>query len=171
MLEAEHRDEQTHEEALRRRYNANFHQAEIDVRAARHRIKFSLTALPHHRAAVLDFLDDPTAPTHLTPMHASWFQALDEDGKATFTMAHPTNRAAFLITSRYAARYGWQSEHYTTERAKWSPEQWLDFESQERQQLRATRAECLATGTLKILQVRDFRAGIHRASTRDPSPR
>ncbi len=172
QLDFEYQQEQKHEDALRRCYaTANFQQAELDVRAAQHRIKFSPTTLPHHRAAVLDFLDDPTAPTHLTPMHAMQFQALDEDDKVTLTMAHPANLAAFLITSRYAARYGWQSEHYTAERAKWSVAQWLDYESQEREQLRETRAECFATGTLKILQFRDFRAGTLRISAPDPSPR
>ena len=166
-LDFEHAQEQAHEAALRRRYaTAIFYQEVLDVRAAQHRIKFSPRAEPHHREAILDFLDDPSAPTRLTPMHASWFQALDDDGKPTFTMAHPVNRAEFLITQRYATRYGWQLEHYSAERAEWTNDQWLAHERRERE-LSASR---LAAGRPQVLKVRDYWPDRRRAPSSDRSP-
>jgi len=156
-LDRDYRIDQAHEEALRQRYpDAIFHQDEFDARATQHRIRFSPFARPHHRAAVLDYLDNPAAPTHLTAMHATWFQALDENGEVTFTKAHPVNRAQFMITYRDAIRRGYQLEDYRAERANWTTEQWLNHERQEREESVA-RSKRFEAGYIGPSRLRDYR--------------
>jgi hypothetical protein len=145
---AESREEQAHEEALRQRYpNAMLQWNEMERRAAQHRVKFSAHAEAHHRAAILEFLDNPDLPTALTPMHATWFHAIGSDGQTTGSMAHPANRAQFQITYRWAARHNWSSDWYTAEHAQWSVQQWVDYERKERAAYaeRPTGRTCILT--------------------------
>ena len=121
------------EAALRRKHgNAIFQRNDIERRAAEHGIVFSLHAEPHHRAAILDFLDDPRKPTHLHGMHATWFHARGDNGRSITSLAHPANRAAFEITRRCIVRHGYESAYYTAEKSNWTGDQWLDFERAER---------------------------------------
>ena len=45
----------------------------MEKRARAHGIAFSVTAQAHHRAAVLDYLDNPGAPTLIAHKHLTWF--------------------------------------------------------------------------------------------------
>lgn len=160
-LEDEAKAEQAIEVLLRERYaSAMTNTAELEARAAVHGVRFFPMTEQHQRAAILDFLDNPQSPSLLTPIHATHFQALDQDGNVTFTMAHPVNRAQYMITQRYAARHGWQDEYYTGERATWTTEQWLEQEQRERSNrtLRAT------AGEVRILSQRDFRRSASQSS-------
>lgn len=137
LMEAEAREEQAAEAALQQRYpNAILKWNEMERRARRHGIKFPPAAQAHHRAAILEFLDNPDAPTYLTPMHATWFYAIDSNGRPVGSITHPANLAQFQIIYRYAATHGWKSDHFTAERAQWSVQQWRDHE---RKELHASR--------------------------------
>jgi hypothetical protein len=126
-------EEQAAEAALQKLYpKAVLQWNQMEQRARKHGIKFSPLAQAQHRAAILDFLDNPDALTHLTPMHATWFFAIDPNGQPAGSMSHPANLAQFQIVYRYAVRHRWDSEFYTTERALWTPQQWRDYERQER---------------------------------------
>lgn len=153
LLEAEAREERAAEAALQQRYpNAILKWNEMKRRAQQHGIKFLPAAQAHHRAAILEFLDNPDAATYLTPMHATWFCAIDPNGRPAGSITHPANLAQFQIIYRYAARHSWTSDHYTAERAQWSVQQWRDYERKERT-LRAARP---ANGCSQITQ-RTFR--------------
>ena len=66
------------EAELQARFASAVHQRlELERRAQAHGITFALIAQPHHRAALLDFLDNPTAPTLLNYMHMTWVSAID----------------------------------------------------------------------------------------------
>lgn len=62
------------EAAIRQRYpRAMLDWNLLEKRAKAHGIKFSPTAQAHHRAAVLDYLDNPGAPTLIAHKHLTWF--------------------------------------------------------------------------------------------------
>jgi hypothetical protein len=46
---------------------------QLEKRARAHGITFSVTAQAHHRAAVLDYLDNPSASTLIAHKHLTWF--------------------------------------------------------------------------------------------------
>ena len=147
VLAAEQREDEERERELRRRYpDAIFRTREFEERARQHGIKFCPLAQPHHRAAILEFLDNPGAPKLLSSMHATWFQAIDADGRFDGSMAHPVNQAQFQITYLYAQSHGWQTNYWTSERAQWSVAQWLDHEQEQRAIMAAASARALATG-------------------------
>lgn len=61
------------EAAIRARYaQAELDWPALEARAAAHGIAFSSTAEAHHRAAILDYLDHPGAPTLISHKHMSW---------------------------------------------------------------------------------------------------
>ena len=49
----------------------------LEARARYHGITFSVTAQAHHRAAVLDYLDNPDAPTLISGKHLSWLAPIN----------------------------------------------------------------------------------------------
>ena len=62
------------EDAIRNRYSrATLDWNQLEKRARAHGIAFSVTAQAHHRAAVLDYLDNPGAPTLISHKHLTWF--------------------------------------------------------------------------------------------------
>ena len=62
------------EDAIRNRYSrATLDWNQLEKRARAHGIAFSVTAQAHHRAAVLDYLDNPGAPTLIAHKHLTWF--------------------------------------------------------------------------------------------------
>ncbi len=62
------------EDAIRNRYpRAALDWNRLQKRARAHGIAFSVTAQAHHRAAVLDYLDNPGAPTVIAHKHLTWF--------------------------------------------------------------------------------------------------
>ncbi len=58
----------------------------LDARAQGHGVVFSDAALPHHRAAILDHLDNPETPTILTPSQLTWVGA--EPGHPDWEYTH-----------------------------------------------------------------------------------
>jgi hypothetical protein len=65
-------DEQ--EAAIRNLYpRAELDWNKLEKRARAHSIAFSVTAHAHHRAAVLDYLDNPGASTLIAHKHLTWF--------------------------------------------------------------------------------------------------
>ena len=62
------------EAAIRNRYpRAALDWNLLEKRARVHGIVFSVTAQAHHRSAVLDYLDNPGAPTVIAHKHLTWF--------------------------------------------------------------------------------------------------
>jgi hypothetical protein len=62
------------EDAIRQRYpRAMLDWNQLEKRARAHGIAFSVTAQAHHRAAVLDYLDNPGASTLIAHKHLTWF--------------------------------------------------------------------------------------------------
>ena len=62
------------EDAIRKRYpRAVLDWNQLEKRARAHGIAFSVTAQAHHRAAVLDYLDNPGASTLIAHKHLTWF--------------------------------------------------------------------------------------------------
>ncbi len=62
------------EDAIRKRYpRATLDWNQLENRARVHGIAFSVTAQAHHRAAVLDYLDNPGAATLIAHKHLTWF--------------------------------------------------------------------------------------------------
>lgn len=65
---------QEQEDAIRNRYSrATLDWNQLEKRARAHGIAFSVTAQAHHRAAVLDYLDNPGAATLIAHKHLTWF--------------------------------------------------------------------------------------------------
>lgn len=61
------------ESAIRQRYpHAILDWNLLEKRARAHGIRFSPTAQAHHRAAILDYLDNPDAPTLIAHKHLTW---------------------------------------------------------------------------------------------------
>ena len=109
--------------ALRNRYaHATLQWNKLAGPARRHGVAFSLTAEAHHRAAVLDLLDDLDAPTLLVHRHLTWVQPIDEDGYPDNSPTHPAARAIYRFNSQ---RY---PSLYPPERNTWSAEQWRQHE-------------------------------------------
>lgn len=116
--------------AIRAKYaNAVLQWNDLERRAAAHGVWFSPTAEAHHRSAILDYVDDPRQPTHLTAMHATWFMGCGRDGRSTVAMTHAVNQAAFQIAARDLFRRGHSSEWYTRERAAWGTAEWHRYEA------------------------------------------
>jgi hypothetical protein len=165
VLAAEQREEDAADDELQRRYpNAIFQTRELERRAAEHGVKFAPFAHPHHRAAILDFLDNPHVSLPLTPRHATWVCAVDRDGTQNSSMAHPVNQAQFMITYRFVRSHGLQDDYYTSERAGWTTAQWLEHEHAEREIMKAAAERARTTGRPHIISSTDHRA--HRP----PSP-
>ena len=62
------------EDAIRKRYpRAVLDWNQLEKRARAHGVVFSVTAQAHHRAAVLDYLDNPGASTLIAHKHLTWF--------------------------------------------------------------------------------------------------
>jgi hypothetical protein len=62
------------EDSIRKRYpRAELNWNQLEKRARAHGIAFSVTAQTHHRAAVLDYLDNPGVATVITHKHLTWF--------------------------------------------------------------------------------------------------
>ncbi len=60
-------------DAIRRRYpRAMLDWNQLEKRARAHGIAFSVTAQAHHRAAVLDYLDNPGASALIAHKHLTW---------------------------------------------------------------------------------------------------
>ena len=83
---------------------------DLERRAAENLASFShCTPNRDHRADTSPswrffFLDDPSKPTHLHGMHATWFHARGDNGRSITSLADPANQAAFEITRRCIAR-------------------------------------------------------------------
>ena len=61
------------EDAIRKRYpRAVLDWNQLEKRARAHGVVFSVTAQAHHRAAVLDYLDNPGASTLIAHKHLTW---------------------------------------------------------------------------------------------------
>lgn len=93
-------DEQQEDE-LRRHYpRGSIDAAEIEARARAHGITFSVTAQLHHRAAILDYLDNPGAPTLISSKHLSWMAPTEtadldahaENWRRYFALCQPLQR-------------------------------------------------------------------------------
>lgn len=121
------------EAALRCKYaHAIFQRNDLERRAAEHGVWFGPQAQAHHRAAILDFLDDPTQPTNLNFKHSTWFMGRNAAGRSDASMTHPVNQAAFQIAYGDHRRRGCPSDWYTAERAGWGPADWQHHEANER---------------------------------------
>ena len=135
-------EKETAEAAIKRKYaNSLFQTEDIRRRAAEHGVIFSVLATHAHRAAILDFLDNPNAPTPLHAMHMTWFWGATVDGKTTVSRTHPVNRAVYNWNARnFAASrpYGnahadaslhrLRSVHFPLERCSWTTDQWVAHE-------------------------------------------
>jgi hypothetical protein len=122
----DHDSTDPHETAIRLRYaDAALHWNQLNARALAHGVSFSLTAQAHHRAAILDALDDPHAPTLLTHKHLTWAHVVDEDGYADNCPTHPAARALYRLRScQFPALY-------PPERNSWNDAQWREHESRQ----------------------------------------
>lgn len=154
-LEREHREWLAADAELHRRYpNAMFHERELAERAQAHGVRLSPFDSPHHRAALLDYLDDParTEPLWNVSMAVSIAainaQALDEHGEFTVSMIHPVNRARYKLIGYQFKRSGHQDEYYNDERAGWSLEQWLRYEQVDKE----IRKFCSTIGTINWVE-------------------
>jgi hypothetical protein len=130
----DHDSTDPHETAIRLRYaDAALHWNQLNARARAHGVSFSLTAQAHHRAAILDALDDPFAATLLGHMHLTWVQPVDADGYADNSPTHPAARRLYRLKSqKYPAAY-------PHERNDWSCAQWLAHEDR---QYKIWRSKC-----------------------------
>ena len=134
------------EAEMRRRFSegpVDWH--ELEQRARNHGVKFAHCARAHHRAALLDFLDNPDAPSPLTYMHMTWIIPIDQTtGRSTFSGTHPAGRDIYRWTARhihgmYANPHDPQDVRTVDrlkaltplDRASWSAEQWRAHEAQE----------------------------------------
>jgi hypothetical protein len=57
--------------------DALLHRKSLEERAAAHGVRFSSSARAHHRAAILDHLDNPDAPTPVNYVHLTWSHPID----------------------------------------------------------------------------------------------
>lgn len=133
------------EDAISSTYaNAIFNANAIHERSVRHGIEFSQTATLAHRAAILDFLDNPESPTPLTTMHMTWFNAVTRDGNVTLSKTYPANRARYNFEARYyaaqpltgnaiedASLLRIKTVHVPLERTKWTTAQGRQHEEAE----------------------------------------
>jgi hypothetical protein len=93
---------------------------DLNTEAQSNGVAFSIAAKVHHRAALLDALDDPFAPTPLTHRQLTFVQPIDEDGYPDTSPAHPAARALYRLKSRqYPALY-------PPERNDWTAAQWRE---------------------------------------------
>ena len=128
-------------------WSASFELPQLEARAKARGVKFLPMATGPHQAAILDFLDDPSAPTPLNSMHMTWFIGVTLDGKVTMSRTHPVNRAIYDWSARHfaslppydhpsadAALKLLTTQQFPIERARWTNEQWLAFERTEQAQ-------------------------------------
>jgi len=175
ILAARKREEREAEEAaeaqiLQRYAGAVFHAAELDRRAKAHGVMFVPALRAEYRAAILDFLDNPDAPTPLTGMHMTWFWGAGPDGRSTASRTHPVNRAIYRWNARDVARmrpYGdphsdaalhrLRTIHYPLDRRDWTAAQWAAFEDDGREPMPARvrtsppRPRSLGSGVPEVL--------------------
>jgi hypothetical protein len=148
ILASRMREEREAEEAaeariLQRYAGAAFYTAELERRAKARGVIFAPALRAEYRAAILDFLDNPDAPTPLTGMHMTWFWGAGPDGRSTASRMHPVNRAIYRWNARDVARmrpYGDPSSdaalhrlrtiHYPLDRCDWTAAQWAAHEQQ-----------------------------------------
>lgn len=132
---------QASEVAIKRRYaHAYFRREELDARAKRHGVDFSFMTSHAHRAAMLDFLDNPNAPTLLNSMHMTWFRGIDANGVPTQSRVHPVNRAIYNWNARDVERMRPRGDpnhdhavanlnaHFPIIRVDWTAQQWVAHE-------------------------------------------
>ena len=138
------------EAELQARYASAVHQRpDLEHRAQAHGITFALIARPHHRAALLDFLDNPTALTPLNYMHMTWITAIDPStGGTTVSGTHAANRAIYDWSAQHFAAMTPRDAHdslvldrlramTSVDRIGWTAEQWRDHEAQGTERWRA----------------------------------
>ena len=143
------------EAELRARYPQAIHQAQqLTERARRHGVIFAQYAAPHHQAALLDMLDNPTAPTPLIYMHMTWVTAIDPaTGRSTVSGTHPAVRALYRWTAHHVHAMRANPDDPRSiravenlraltplDRAEWTEGQWRSHEHREAEQWRAARA-------------------------------
>jgi hypothetical protein len=130
------------EDAILKRYAGAIWKAdEMERRAKAHGVVFAPAMRAEYRAAILDFLDNPDAPTPLTGMHMTWFWGADQNGRTTASRTHPVNRAVYRWNARDVARlqpYGdansdaalhrLRTIHYPLDRYDWTTAQWAAYE-------------------------------------------
>ena len=132
------------EAELQARYASAVHQRlELERRAQAHGITFALIARAHHRAALLDFLDNPTALTPLNTMHMTWVSAIDPStGGTTVSGTHAAIRAIHDWSAQHFAAMTPRNAHDSPvldrlramtplNRVGWTAEQWRAHEAQE----------------------------------------
>lgn len=114
------------EDAIRNRYSrATLDWNQLEKRARAHGIAFSVTAQAHHRAAVLDALEDPFAPILHNHRHLTFVQPVDEDGYPDSSHSQPAARALYRLKSRqYPALY-------PPERNDWTAAEWREHEQRQ----------------------------------------
>ena len=103
----------------RMRYNWTL----IDERTKAHGVSFSVHATRVERAAILDFLDNPSAPTLLRDRHTFLFEGMGANGRPSHLMSHTVNRAKHRISSREFPTI------FPPERNGWTAEQWRNHDS------------------------------------------
>ena len=146
------------EAELQARYASAVHQRpDLEHRAQAHGITFALIAQPHHRAALLNFLANPTALTPLNYMHMTWVSAIDPStGGTTVSGTHAAIRAIHDWSARHFAAMTPRDAHESSvvdrlrvmtslHRVGWSAEQWRTHEAQEAERWRASfKLDCVA---------------------------
>ncbi len=127
----EHDEEQAHETAIQEKYRGAVAQwNELEARAKAHGIRFSSTAQAHHRAAILDYLDHPEAPTHVTHCMTTWLSVYDLHGRQVHDGEidrHPTLRAIYALRSKHHPGL------YPPKRLQWTDHQHRQYREHERQ--------------------------------------
>jgi len=134
-LEAEHQQQYDADAEIRRRYGSAFlNHNELERRAKAHRVDISRCAEDCHKAAILDYLDNPTIQTPLTSMHMTWFNGVNADGSLSHSMTHPVNRAKYHVEARDLP------ELYPAERLSWGAAQWGQHEKRQAAEFESERA-------------------------------
>jgi hypothetical protein len=145
--EAEARDEA--EATIDAKYwYATFEPGKIEARAKALGVRFLSMATGAHRAAILDFIENPDAPTPLNSMHMTWFSGITPDGEFTLSRTHHVNRAVYDWSARHfatalpyehpssdAALERLKRHHFPLERTQWNSQKWREFEDTESTQI------------------------------------
>jgi hypothetical protein len=133
------------EAALKEKYrNAIFNWNEIEARAKKHAVYFSPSCEGHHRAAILDFLDNPQMPTRLNSMHMTWFYGANTKGELAHSCTHAVDRKKYEWLARHWNAYPlsgnpkddrsvhWLREEFSLHRVGWTSDQWRQHEAEKR---------------------------------------
>lgn len=113
------------ERAIKEKYrNAFLNWNDMNAKAIRLGVSFSMHATDYQRAAILDFIEHPNEPSLLRDKHTHLFSGMRPDGNATLSMTHPVNRAAYKISSREFPSV------FPAERVNWTAHQWREHEAE-----------------------------------------